>query len=273
METSNTRNNREDIAARRQVNSNSIEIDLAELFALCVENIKVILAFTLLGGLLAGAVSFFLITPKYTASAQMYMVSSSEGSVVDLSALNMGTSLAADYEELIRIYDVSSKVIETLGLDYTVEELGKMITISNPTSTRVLYITVESTDPTEAMNIANAMADVSQKLLPSKTDTLKPRIVQSAILPDKKSSPHNARNTLIGAAVGLALALGFYTMLLVTDTTLHTDEDVEKAFNMMPLAVVPEGDTAEISDKKEASDMKRLRMERKRREREKKNNG
>ena len=273
METEQTKAARTEVWQRRQVDDNRIEIDLTELFALCVENIRVIVAFTILGGILVGAISFFLITPKYTASAQMYMVSSSEGSVVDLSTLNMGTSLAADYEELIRIYDISAKVIETLGLDYTVEELGKMITITNPTSTRVLYITVESTDPTEAMNIANSIADVSQKLLPSKTDTLKPRIVQAAIMPEKKSSPHNARNTLIGAAVGFVLALGFYTVLLVTDTTLHTDEDVEKAFNMMPLAVVPEGNTASISDKKEASDMRRLKKERKRREREKKKNG
>ena len=43
------------------------------------------------------------------------------------------------------------------------------------------------------------------------------------------------------------LVLGFFTILYITDDTLNSAEDVEKAFGVMPLTVIPEGkfDTAD----------------------------
>jgi hypothetical protein len=45
--------------------------------------------------------------------------------------------------------------------------------------------------------------------------------------------------------------LAIFTFRFVTDDTLKSAEDVEKAFGVMPLTVIPEGDVESISDKKE----------------------
>ena len=52
------------------------------------------------------AYSYFLIRPTYQSTAKMYVVSTSKNSVVDLNALNIGTSLTADYEQLMLSYPV-----------------------------------------------------------------------------------------------------------------------------------------------------------------------
>mgnify|MGYP001180687575 FL=1 len=44
---------------------------------------------------------------------------------------------------------------------------------------------------------------------------------------------------------------------------MRTAEDVEKAFGIMPLTVIPEGDIASISDKKEEQIKKQKDKERK----------
>ncbi|MBE6046562.1 MAG: capsular polysaccharide biosynthesis protein, partial [Clostridiales bacterium] len=71
-----------------------IEIDLLDLFAFYRSRIVWIIAAFLIGALLAGLTTQFVMTPKYTATSTMYMVSSSSGSVVDLTDLNIGESLS-----------------------------------------------------------------------------------------------------------------------------------------------------------------------------------
>ena len=54
----------------------------------------------------------------------MYVVSASNDSVVDLTDLNIGTSLTSDYEQLMLSYPVLDQVISDLGLDMETEDLA-----------------------------------------------------------------------------------------------------------------------------------------------------
>ncbi len=104
-------------------NSEETEIDLLEIFYLLrAKLVWLILAFVI-GGVIAGSITHFLITPKYTATAKMYMISASSGSVLDLSDFNIGTSLSQDYTELIKIRPVFNEVIDNLNLDMEYEDL------------------------------------------------------------------------------------------------------------------------------------------------------
>ena len=232
----------------KKVNDNVIEIDLLELVQVYLGHIVYIMLGIVVGGAIAYLGSRYLIAPKYTASAKMYMVSSSESSIVDLSTLNMGSSLVADYEELVRIRDIYTVVSDSLDLPYSYGAFQKMFTVTNKSGTRVLKITVESTNPQEAMDMANMIVDAASKMLPEKTDTLKPKIVEYAVLPTSKSSPNNMKNGMIGALIGFMIPVGILTLLYITDNSLRSSEDVEKAFGMLPLAIIPEGDIKSISD-------------------------
>ena len=95
-----------------------IEIDLLDLFYFYRSKIVWIIAAFVIGALLAGVITQFAITPKYTATSTMYMVSSSSGSVVDLTDLNIGESLSQDYIELIKTRPIISSVIRMEDLDY-----------------------------------------------------------------------------------------------------------------------------------------------------------
>ena len=218
-----------------------IEIDLLDLFAYYRSRIVWIIAAFLIGALLAGCVTQFLITPKYTATSTMYMVSSSSGSVVDLSDLSIGESISSDYVELIKTRPIIEGVIKSLDLEYTYEELLDMLDLSVVTDTRIIKIAVTSPDKLEARNIANEIAFKAEKQLPTLMDAPKPNIAEKAIIPEEKSSPSLTKNTMIGALLGLLLMLAALTILYLMDDTLQSAEDVEKHFGVMPLTVIPEG--------------------------------
>ena len=87
-----------EIEIREKQYDDEMEIDLLELFGHYLDNIKWIILGFLVGAILAGLITQFAITPKYTATSKMYMVSSSSQSVVDLTDLNIGQSISSTKE-------------------------------------------------------------------------------------------------------------------------------------------------------------------------------
>lgn len=240
-----------------------IEIDIVELLFFYRSRILIILAGLVLGVVFAGLCTKFLITPKYTAMAKLYMVSASKDSIVDLTDLDIGASLSNDYEELLKVRPIFEQVIEQEKLDYTYEELLSMVSVSTIGDTRILTITVESTKPKEAQAVANALADKAVSELPKLMDTSEPNIAERAIYPKSQSSPSMVKNVVIGGLVGALLVAAVLTFFFMTDDTLKSAEDVEKAIGVMPLTVIPEGDVESISEKKEKEVMKQKKKRKK----------
>lgn len=243
-----------------------MEIDLLDLAYVLLDKIHYIILCLLAGAVLLNAFSFFCIRPTYQATAKMYVVSASNDSVVDLTDLNIGTSLTSDYEQLMLSYPVLDQVIDELNLDMETEELAQMVTLENPQDTRILNVTATSTDPVEAMNIANKLTEVSVEYLPETMSTNPPNIAQQAQLPDEKAAPSYAKYTLIGALLGAILYCAYLTVRYLLDDTIRTSEDMEKYFGVVPLTSIPDSDIFEELEKREEKEdsiknKKRIRKE------------
>lgn len=232
------------------INDDAVEIDLVELFYYLRHKLVWLILAVILGGMTAGVISYYLVTPKYEATAKVYMVSASSDSLINLSDLNLGTSLSADYEEMLRIRPVYEKILEELELDYTYEDFMKLIDISTVGNTRVLQIAVETKDPEESKNIANLLAENAENYLPDLMETSEPNVAEYAILPEEPSSPNIMMNTVIGAIAALVLLCGSFTVKFVMDDTFKSADDIERIFGVMPLTVIPESDSRELKSKK-----------------------
>ena len=225
------------------------EIDLIDLAWALLDKIHYIVLCFLIGAVIMNAYSYFLVRPTYKSTAKMYVVSASKNSVVDLDALNIGTSLTADYEQLMLSYPVLEQVINKLNLDMDSDTLAKMITLENPTDTRILNINVVSTDPKNARDIANTLMDVSVDYLPKTMSTNAPNVAQKAKLADHKDGPSYTKYTMIGALAGAFLYCMYLVVKYLMDDTIHTADDMEKYFDIVPLAVIP--DVSELSPEKQ----------------------
>lgn len=225
------------------------EIDLVEIGWTLLDKLHYIVLSFLIGAVLFNAISYFCIEPTYKSTAKMYVVSASKNSVVDLDALNIGTSLTADYEQLMLSYPVLEQVINKLNLDMDSDTLAKMITLENPTDTRILNINVVSTDPKSARDIANTLMDVSVDYLPKTMSTNAPNVAQKAKLADHKDGPSYTKYTMIGALAGAFLYCMYLVVKYLMDDTIHTADDMEKYFDIVPLAVIP--DVEELASEKQ----------------------
>lgn len=244
-----------------QVERQETEIDLYELFTVFLDHIKFIIVWFLVGALVAGLITFFLITPTYQSTAKMYIVSTSNNSLVDLTDLSIGTSLTKDYEELILSDPVMERVANELNTEYTTDQIKKMVSVANPPDTRVLSITAVTPDPTFSRDLANTVMNISMEYLPETMSTTAPNIAQKAKTPKHKYAPSNSKNTLIGALLGFLIACAWLTIQYIRDDTIHTAEDMELHFGITPLTTVPESDkliTAEDLKDKDKKKKKKL---------------
>ena len=225
-----------------------IEIDLVELFYVLWERIGSILFSAFLGAVIAFCYTYFLVTPLYTATAKMYILSSSNNSVVNLSDLQISSSLRSDYQELLTSRPVIEKVIDSLGLNYSYKELAEKVTITNPKDTRILNVTVTTPSAQLSADIANQLVWQGQQDLPQIMKSEEPSIFEDAIVPATKSSPSFVKNTLIGALLAAMIYCAFIIFRFVTNDTIVTPDDIYKAFGVQPLATIPEGEIPGFGD-------------------------
>lgn len=226
-----------------------IEINLVEIYYLFLQKLKMIVLMAVIGGLLAGSYTYFFIAPKYKATAKLYVVSASNDSVVNLSDLQIGTSLTADYKELVLSRPMLESVLRSLKLNMSAGQLLDMLDVTNASGTRILSITATSTDPQQAMDIANKMATLAVSWLPNVMESTEPNIVEDAILPTARSSPSYSRNVLIGGFVLALLYFGLCVVHFIQNDTITTPEQMERYFGALPLASIPEDESLKTSKK------------------------
>ncbi|MGN0706783.1 MAG: YveK family protein [Faecalibacterium sp.] len=216
-------------------------IDLVEVFYLMWGHILQIIACFLVGAVLAFGATYFFITPLYQATASIYIASASN-SIVNLSDLQIGSQLTADYRQLMLSRPLLQDVIKKLELELTANQLSSMITITNPSDTRILKITVTNADPVQAADIANELVRQAGIYLPKIMGTEPPSLVEDAVVPSSKSSPSYSRNTMMGALAGAVLYCGVLLVQYLMNDTLVTPDDVSRYLGIQPLAAIPEGD-------------------------------
>ncbi|GHU67152.1 hypothetical protein FACS1894184_06480 [Clostridia bacterium] len=213
------------------------EIDLLELFYRMMENIWYIVGAAVIAAVLMGVYSFFIAHPIYESTAKIYVMA--KDSALNLQDMQIGSQLTNDYQELFKVREVNEEVILRLNLPYTVEELGKKITLTNPANTRILYISARSEDAAEAQSIADSFSYIVRQTVKERFKMEEPTMLSEAELAVKPVSPNKTRNVLVGGVVGAILAMGVIFLLFVMDDKIKSSDDIAKYINIPTLAIMP----------------------------------
>ena len=235
-------------------NDDEIEIDLRELFLALKKKIVWILATAVIFAGAAGLITKFAMTPIYSSSAQLYVVS--KGGISQLTDLTMGTQLTQDYMVIVKTRPVLEQVISDLKLDMDYKDLNNKITVENPTDTRILQITVTDKDPETARQITQDLAEVTSKTVAEKMDVKSPTIIEKAYKAEKPDSPSLKKNVVIGAMLGFILMAAAIVIKYLMNDTILKEEDIEKYLGINTLAQLPlvKGSTKRTKKVKRARD-------------------
>lgn len=221
------------------------EIDLGQLFRAIISRWYILLIFAIIGGGIAFGYSRFMITPMYSSTARI-LVLTKETTLTSLADLQIGSQLTGDYTELIKAPDVLNETIEDVGLEMSYKDLARRISINNPSSTRILELTVTDPDPERAAEIVNTLAKNASAFISDVMEVNPPKIFSVGEVPTEKSSPNNTRNAAIGIILGIILAIIIIAVRDMMDDTIRTEEDVEKYLGLTVLASIP--DRGQIKD-------------------------
>ena len=229
-------------------------IDLVELFYVLWGHAWQIILCLIAGAAIAFASTYFLVTPLYKAASSIYIVSASNNSVVNLTDLQIGAQLTADYQELLVSRPLLEDVIKNLDLKdadgekaMSTAALRGMIEITNTSDTRILKITVTSPDPQESADIANELVNQACIYLPQIMETDEPNLVEEAIPPTSKSSPSYSQNIVLGGLAGAVLCCGILVLRYLLNDTFMSPDDVQKYLGIQPLATIPEGNLGDFN--------------------------
>lgn len=226
------------------MNSNdnaSIEIDVLYLLRKLWSRKFFIIFIALVVGTIALLGSVFLIKPKYTSTTRIYVVSRTEDDITNQD-LQAGSYLVKDYQEVITSNEVLSSVIDKEKLSLTPNELSSMISVTIPTDTRVISISVEDDNAQEATTIANTVREVAAEKIKAVTKVDDVTTLEAAEVPKEPSSPNIKRNTLIGVIAGGVLAVISIIILEVLDDRVRRPEDIEDVLGLPLLGIVPDID-------------------------------
>ena len=222
----------------KQIYENEDVIDLLDLGRALLRRWWAIALCLVIGAAAAFGGTKLLITPQYTATSMIYILSEST-SITSLADVQIGDSLAQDFMIIGKSRPVVEKVIKRLDLDASYEAVSKTITFENPTDSHILKISVTNPEPKLAADISNAVAEVTRAQIADVMGTDEPNTLEEAIVPVSPSSPNTMKNTMLGALLGAVLAAGLIIVLYLMDDTIKDEDDVKKYLQMNTLAALP----------------------------------
>lgn len=246
------------------------EIDLLEIFMALKRRLWLILLAAVIGGGGAGAFSKFVLTPVYSSTAMLYVLSK-ETTLTSLADLQIGSQLTKDYRIIITSRPVLEDVIESLNLDMTYKQLRNIITIANPSESRILTITITDPDPRLAKQMVDQVANTASDYIGDIMEMVPPKMIEDGEMAAMPDGPNVGKNAMLGAMAAMMVVCGFISMGVILNDTIQTEDDVEKYLGLTVLASVPEreGETKTGGKKKKKKEQEKPKESAKKRSRKK----
>ena len=223
--------------------NDEIEIDLSRVFEIIKKHFKPFALIILAASIVAALITLFLIPKKYTAEAKLIIVQKSNPDSQQISYNDLQTSqkLVNTYSEILKSEAISDEVIRNLKLEeLDTEGYQKIVKISSVKDTEVITIAVTSKDPKEAAVIANEIVDVFRDKIYSIMNIENVTVLNSAKIPEKKSSPSNVKNTLIGFLLGCVIDGCIVLYILLNDRNIRTEEELKQIFDYPIIGLIPD---------------------------------
>ncbi len=221
------------------------EISLSELFGIIKPYIIYIILFGIILGLGSFLVTKVAIAPTYQSNATMIINNRKDDgqNAITSDEINTARNLASVYSIIIKSDAVMIPVISELGTDLTSAQLASMISVSSVDSTQIIRISVKSTDPEFAREVAQEIVNIAPNIIVEMVEAGSARVVSYPQTPTNPVAPNVRMNTLVAFMLGIMLSVGFVFVRYMMDKTFRTQEDIEKYLGIPVIGAIPNVDS------------------------------
>ncbi|SDC06780.1 Capsular polysaccharide biosynthesis protein [Terribacillus halophilus] len=206
-------------------------ISLKEIFALLKKRMLMILSLIVSFAAIALILSYFLITPTYTAKASV-VVNQEEN--VDVSALNTAIqsniSLINTYKIVMTSPVILDEVAKEMNLSLSSTEIAEKLEVTSEADTQIITVTATDINQAKAAELANTTVNVFQNEIPElmNLENVKPLSLAETEDNPSPASPNILLNTAIAIVLGAMVGIGLAFLLEYLDNTVKTENDIEK---------------------------------------------
>lgn len=223
------------------------EIDLKELFQIFwnkkVQIVLIVLIFMVIGVIY----SVGFVTPMYSSSTTLVLAgtasSTDENQTADTittADLSINSQLVSTYSELVKSKNILGQVISNLGISIDEEELRENVEVTSVEDTELIEITVSNENAEYAARIANEIANVFEERIAKEIYNINNvHIVDEATVSEAPSNVNHLKDVVIFAFIGAVIAVMYVLIANMLDTTVKTQEDIEKGIKIPVLASIP----------------------------------
>ena len=132
------------------------------------------------------------------------------------------------------------QVLEQSKVQYTYEQLRKMIDAKAVNSTGLFQITVTSTNPEEARAIANTIAAILPDKISDIVANSSVEVVDYAVTPHTRVSPSYIKYAAVGLLFGMILCSGIILLTDFMDDVIHDEDYLLQNYQVPVLATIPD---------------------------------
>ncbi|MEP9406894.1 Wzz/FepE/Etk N-terminal domain-containing protein [Peribacillus frigoritolerans] len=209
-------------------------ISIKDIFKTLKKRWKLIMLLTLIAALISGTISYFLLTPVYQASTQILVNQKQSDNQLDSTQIRSNIDMINTYSVIIKSPAILEKVIDELELDQNVEQLSEKITINSQENSQVFSLTVQDSNPSQAVEIANTVSETFQKEIKDIMNVDNVSVLAKAEIKENPSpvKPNPLLNIAIAVVVGLIAGIGLAFLLEYMDNTIKDEEDIERLLEL-----------------------------------------
>ncbi|MCR5138358.1 MAG: hypothetical protein K6C12_14925 [Oscillospiraceae bacterium] len=219
-------------------------IDLGQVIRVLWKHVVLILLVGILFAALLFSYARFFVTPKYEANALFYVnnssISLSSAVRISTGELSAASDLVETYLAILQSRSNMEQVLEQSKVDYTYQELRKMIDAKAVNSTGLFEVIVTSENPEEARAIANTIAAILPDKISDIVANSSVELVDYAVTPHERVSPSYIKYAAVGLLLGMVLCSGIVVLIDFMDDIIHDEDYLLQNYQYPVLATIPD---------------------------------
>ena len=185
--------------------------------------------------------SYYYKKPQYNSSVTVLLTGDeAQGEKqVTQTDLNLNSGLISTYGSIAKSANVLSKVIENLGLDISVQNLQKNLTVAEIKNTQFLKITVENSNPETAMKIANEISTVFVEQIKTIYNIQNINIIDTAEISNTPCNINHIKDMAIALMAGIFASEVLILILYILDDTIKSEKDIPVNLKLETIGTIP----------------------------------
>lgn len=220
------------------------ELDLKELLQIFWEKKLQIILIIAIFAVVGIIYTLTFVTPKYVAKTSLLLATNSSSvntgsSSITTTDITLNSKLVSTYSKLVKSDKVIRNVISNLSLNMDENDLKNSVSVTATEDTEFIEISVKNEDPVLATKIANEMSKVFIENVKEFYKVENVHVVDAAEVPQSPYNVNHIKDVIIFAFVGAVIAVLYVLVSNMLDTTIKSEDDIEKIFKQTVLATMP----------------------------------